>query len=127
VYKAGIEDDRDAYRIRAKEGTRSWQKKVRKAPARDLGFAQDKRFARSSMPSGYLRKSFVLIKKSSGNFQLETDFVRFGHFSTSILEEMLGDNCGLFDDSFFFETNYQANELRHAPGKGRGAPGALTK
>jgi hypothetical protein len=33
-----------------------------------------------------------------------------------LFEEVFGDHSWLFDDSFFFKTNYQADELRHAPG-----------
>jgi len=33
-----------------------------------------------------------------------------------LFEKMFGDYWRLFDDSFFFRRNYQADELRHAPG-----------
>jgi hypothetical protein len=33
-----------------------------------------------------------------------------------LFEEVFGDHSWLFDDPFFFGTNYQADELRHAPG-----------
>jgi len=47
--------------------------------------------------------------------------------SMTLLEKMLGDDSGLLDNSFLLRTDYQPNELRHAPGKRRCTPCALTK
>ena len=44
-----------------------------------------------------------------------------------LLQEMLGDDGRLLDDSFFFEADDQSDELRHAPGERCGAAGAFAE
>ena len=46
---------------------------------------------------------------------------------SALLQEMVGDDAGHFDDAFFFGADYEAKELRHAPGEWCGATGATAK